>query len=269
MPVTSPICAACGTWYPDSPVPPESCPICEDDRQYVPRKGQRWITGEELSAHYGNRIEMDDGVLGIGMTPAFAINQRCVLIEAEHGTVMWETTSLVTDQAVAAILERGPVAAIAISHPHFYAAMHLWADALDCPVLLPAADRDWVQISSPRIQFWEGDRREIVPGLTLIRCGGHFPGSSVLHWQDDRCPQGALFAGDTVQVAADRKRVSAMHSYPNAIPLGADAVRGIQASLVGLNFAAVYGFTWGRNITADGSQIVARSLEDYLRVISG
>ncbi|MBS0482081.1 MAG: MBL fold metallo-hydrolase [Proteobacteria bacterium] len=266
--MSNPICAACGTWYPEAPASPAACPICEDDRQYVPRGGQQWLTSSELARTYANRLEDDDGVPGIGMVPAFAINQRCCLVETASGTVLWETTSLVTDQAVQAILARGPVKAIAISHPHFYAAMVRWAEALDCPIMLPAADRAWVQCPSSRIRFWEGDRCELAPGLTLIRCGGHFAGSSVLHWQDQCCPEGALFAGDTVQVALDRKRVSAMHSYPNAIPLGPEQISAIASAIVGLRFDRLYGYTWGRNVIANGDRIVAESLAAYLKAIA-
>ncbi len=266
--MTGHVCAACGTCYPVTAAPPASCPICEDDRQYVPRSGQSWLSLTDLARSFANRIEDDDGVLGIGMTPDFAINQRCVLIEAVHGNVMWESTSLITDEAVAAILQRGPVAAIAISHPHFYAAMHLWAEALDCPILLPASDRAWIQHASTRIQLWEGDRLEILPGVTMICCGGHFAGSAVLHWQDERCPDGAVFVGDTVQVSQDRKRVSALHSYPNGIPLGIHAITNIAASLADLEYQRVYGYTWGRNITARGAEIVASSLTDYVHRVA-
>jgi hypothetical protein len=264
--MTEHICVACGTWYPASARPPKCCPICEDDRQYIPPEGQRWLTPNELARAYANRIEDDDGVLGIGMMPDFAINQRCALIEATAGIILWETTSLVTDEAVETILARGPVHAIAISHPHFYAAMHLWAEALDCPILLTNADRDWVQYPSSRIIFWDGDRHELLPGVTLVRCGGHFDGSTVLHWQDANCPDGALFAGDTVQVAADRSRVSAMFSFPNAIPLRRKAVVGIADRLAGLQFARVYGYTWRRNILAEGDAVVTRSLLELAAV---
>jgi glyoxylase-like metal-dependent hydrolase (beta-lactamase superfamily II) len=266
--VTSHICAACGTCYPASPAPPLSCPICDDDRQYAPRSGQRWVSHEELGRSFTNRIEDDDGVLGIGMTPDFAINQRCALIETVHGNVMWESTSLVTDEAIAAIRRRGPVVAIAISHPHFYTAMHLWADALDCPITLPAADCHWIQHPSPRIRVWDGDRLELVPGLTMVRCGGHFAGSSVLHWKDGRCPDGALFVGDTVQVSQDRKRVSAMHSYPNASPLRTSAIERVVASLADLRYQRIYGYTWGRNITERGDQAVTHSFGDNLHRVS-
>ena len=35
---------------------------------------------------------------------------------------------------------------------------------------------------SPRIQFWEGVTLPLWDGLTLINCGGHFEGGTVLHW---------------------------------------------------------------------------------------
>lgn len=262
------VCATCGTWFAESSAPPTTCPICEDDRQYVPREGQQWTIPKALSAAYENRIEEDDGVMGIGMMPAFAINQRCAIIEAVAGRVLWEATSLVTRDAAEAILADGPIAAIAISHPHFYAAMHEWADALGTKIFLPEIDRVWIQRPSHRITFWDGESIELLPGVTLIRCGGHFEGSSVLHWQDYNCPEGALFVGDTLQVAADRKRVSAMHSYPNAIPLSSREICAIEASLNGLDFEKVYGFTWGRNILSDGKGRVVQSLKAYREAIA-
>ncbi len=37
-------CRACGVEYPESEHPPAACPICEDERQYVPPAGQAWVT---------------------------------------------------------------------------------------------------------------------------------------------------------------------------------------------------------------------------------
>jgi glyoxylase-like metal-dependent hydrolase (beta-lactamase superfamily II) len=34
----------------------------------------------------------------------------------------------------------------------------------------------------PAVMFWEGDKLELGPGLTLLRLGGHFAGAQVLHW---------------------------------------------------------------------------------------
>jgi hypothetical protein len=42
--MTRSICRQCGTQYPDSEAPPEGCPICLDDRQFVRWTGQEWTT---------------------------------------------------------------------------------------------------------------------------------------------------------------------------------------------------------------------------------
>ena len=41
--------------------------------------------------------------------------------------------------------------------------------------------------------------------MTLLRLGGHFAGSSVLHWKDGADGRGSLFCGDTIQICPDRK----------------------------------------------------------------
>ena len=44
------LCTTCGTQYPPSHHPPEACPICQDERQYIGCGGQQWITPEALRA---------------------------------------------------------------------------------------------------------------------------------------------------------------------------------------------------------------------------
>ena len=48
------LCRACGTSYPDAEAPPARCPICDDERQYVPTAGQAWTTGAALAAGHRN-----------------------------------------------------------------------------------------------------------------------------------------------------------------------------------------------------------------------
>ena len=48
--VTAWICARCAVQYPDTPQPPPSCPICEDEREAVAPGGQRWTHMAELAA---------------------------------------------------------------------------------------------------------------------------------------------------------------------------------------------------------------------------
>jgi hypothetical protein len=44
------ICATCGGPVSDRDAPLASCPICEDDRQYVGWTGQQWTTLPEMIA---------------------------------------------------------------------------------------------------------------------------------------------------------------------------------------------------------------------------
>ena len=116
----------------------------------------------------------------------------------------------------------------------------------------------------PEIVFWEGETKSIGPGLTLIRCGGHFAGGTVLHWADGA---GALLTGDIVQVVPDRRYVSLMYSFPNYIPLNAVQVKRIAAALEPYPFERIFGAWWHQNVTADGKAALSRSVARYLRAI--
>jgi len=259
------LCVACGTQYPPAGEPPGSCPICDDARQYVPAgEGQRWVTWDDFRAAHRAEIRDDNGILGIGCAPEFAIGQRALLVPSDAGNVLWDCTALVDDEIVSAIETRGGLAAIAISHPHYYTAMVEWAHAFDCPVFLHEAERKWVLRPDPSIHHWDGETHELAPGLTLIRCGGHFEGGQVLHWADRR----ALLSGDIVQVIPDRRYVSFMYSYPNLIPLPPSRVEAIGAALAGYDFDTIHGAWWGRVVERDGSSVVRRSVERYLRAVT-
>jgi glyoxylase-like metal-dependent hydrolase (beta-lactamase superfamily II) len=261
----APICETCGTQFAPMPVPPARCPICEDERQYVDWNGQRWTTHDELAARHTLRIEDDAGLLGIGMAPGFAIPQRALLLPTDAGNILWECVSLVTEAGLAELHRRGGVERIVISHPHFYSAMVEWSEALGgVPILLHDADREWVQRPSPLIRHWDGDALRLSGDVTLIRCGGHFPGSTALHWM--RGPRGpALFPGDALQVVMDRRHVAFMYSYPNFVPMRSSDVRAMRARLAPFDYVDVYGYTWGRNILGDARAAVDASFERHLQ----
>jgi glyoxylase-like metal-dependent hydrolase (beta-lactamase superfamily II) len=106
-----------------------------------------------------------------------------------------------------------------------------------------------------------------VDGLTLIRCGGHFPGSDVLHWPQGAEGRGALFTGDTMQVAQDRRYVSFMYSYPNMIPLNKSAIERIVNAVEPFEFDRIYGGWWDYHVL-DAKSAVKRSAERYIKAIS-
>jgi glyoxylase-like metal-dependent hydrolase (beta-lactamase superfamily II)/DNA-directed RNA polymerase subunit RPC12/RpoP len=258
------ICVTCGSQFAESAEPPPRCPICRDERQYVGRDGQRWTTLDELRSDHRAQIrEEGPGLLGIGCEPSFAIGQRALLVQAPGGNVLWDCISLLDDEIAARVEELGGLAAIAISHPHYYSSMVEWARAFDTPVHLHAADREWVMRPDERIDFWDGETRELGAGLTLVRCGGHFDGGTVLHWAAGN----ALLSGDIVQVVQDRRWVSFMYSYPNLIPLPAESIRRIVDVLEPYEFDRIYGAWWDAVVRSDGKAAMRRSAERYLRAI--
>lgn len=263
----APICVTCGTQYLPGDGVPERCPICEDDRQYIGPNGQRWTTLAEMRGNFHNHVyPVEAGLTGIVTQPSFGIGQRAFLIETPHGNVLWEALSYVDETSIAEIerLGRGPVSAIAISHCHYYSSMNVWSRLLgDVPVFIHGDDRAWVMQPGPNLRFWEGETHEVLPGVTIIRCGGHFPGAQVLHWADGADGRGVLLSGDTIQVVADARWVTFMYSYPNLIPLDAGTVRRIVAAVEPFPFERVYG-AFGRNVMQDGRGAVRRSAERYI-----
>jgi glyoxylase-like metal-dependent hydrolase (beta-lactamase superfamily II) len=162
----------------------------------------------------------------------------------------------------------GGISSIAVSHPHYYTSMVEWSRAFgDVPVHLHAADREWVMRPDPAIVYWDGETKPLGDGLTLIRCGGHFHGGTVLHRQGGVAGRGSLLTGDIIQVGMDRKTVSFMFSYPNYIPLSEGAVGRIVQAVSPFEYDRVYGAFWDRVIDRDGKAVVVRSAERYCRAI--
>jgi len=259
-------CCACGTSFADASQSPGSCPICDDDRQFVPASGQAWITLDALAAAHGNTWrQREPGLLTIQTTPQFAIGQRAILLQTETGNILWDCIALLDDATRAMIHGLGGIAAIAISHPHFYTTMQDWAAEFSAPVYLHSDDRDWVQRPSEWLRFWDGDVLELNEQATLIRAGGHFPGSTVLRWSGAQDGQPVLLAGDTVQVTPNARHVSFMWSYPNQIPLSAAEIELLFGRLAPWSYERIYGGFPYQNMLGDGDRIVARSAERYIQ----
>ena len=258
-------CATCGAQFTPSDAPPDRCPICDDARQYVPPSGQAWRTLDDLRSAHRNEIRPEGAYDGVGTNPPFAIGERALLVPAGDRFVLWDCLPLVDDEVADEIERRGGLAAIAISHPHYYTGMADWAHRFDCPVLLHADDREWITRPDDAIELWEGETRDLGHGLTLIRCGGHFAGGTVLHDAERR----ALLSGDIVQVIPDRGWVSFMYSYPNLIPLPAAEVERMAAALEPYAFDAIQGAWWETTIPHDAKAIVRHSADRYIRALAG
>jgi glyoxylase-like metal-dependent hydrolase (beta-lactamase superfamily II) len=267
--MTAYVCATCAVQQAPSDAPPDRCPICEDERQYVRQGGQVWTTLDEL-ARKGHRIVargLEKHLTGIGVEPSLGIGQRALLVETARGNFLWDCVGFIDEAGIEAVRARGGIAGIAMSHPHFYGAMVEWSRAFGgAPIYIPSADAEWVQYDDPAIVRWEGTR-EVLPGVTLVQCGGHFAGSAVLHWAPGADGRGALLVGDTITVVPDVRFVSFMRSYPNHIPLPASEVERIVAAVRPYAFDRIYGGWWDRVVSSDGPRAIDRSAQRYLKWI--
>jgi hypothetical protein len=262
------ICVTCGTQHAQSATPPPGCATCLDERQYIGAGGQRWTTLAELRvSHLTTWREEEPGLIGLSSAPAFGIGQRALLLRTPAGNLLWDCVALLDRSTVSAIGAMGGLAGIVISHPHYYTTMVEWADAFDCPVHLHAADRECVLRPSPRLEFWTGETKKLLDGVTLIRAGGHFAGGTVLHWPGGAEGRGALLSGDILQGVPDGT-VSFMWSYPNLLPMPAATVQRVAASVAPYRFDRIYGAFWNRGVKQDAQAVVARSVARYLTALS-
>lgn len=266
------ICKTCGVQFSESSAQPEQCPICEDERQYLGSGGQQWTTLEEMrQSGYRNELRpVEPGITGIGTEPSFAIGQRAMLIQTAQGNILWDCISYLDDPTIETVGRMGGVAAIAISHPHFFSSMVEWSRHFDsAPIYLHEANRPWVMHPDPAVRFWDSETLSPLPGITLIRCGGHFPGSTVLHWAAGAEGRGTLHTADTISVVARKQFVTFMYSFPNRIPLAAYEVRRIANAVRPFRFDRLYGGWWNAVVDREARSAVLESAERYVRHING
>jgi hypothetical protein len=260
--VTVWICRTCAVEHPDTAAPPAgACAICDDERQYVPPEGQRWTTLAELQAagHRGELEEVEPGLTGITVIPQVGIGQRALLVRTDGGNVLWDPVGYLDDDLVAQVRDLGGVAAVAASHPHMFGVQVEWSRRFDdAPIHVVTADAAWVQRPDPVVRLVE-EAAELVPGVRLVRIGGHFPGSAVLLFPgaDGR---GVLLTGDTVACTPDEHWVAFLRSYPNKLPLSPAVVGRIADRVLALDFDRLYD-NFGGRVRGDAAGWVRRSAD--------
>ena len=256
------ICTACGTYY--SQDLPEICPICEDDRQYVPENVQTWTTHARLAAGHSVKItKIQNELFSLQITPSFAIGQRAFFLLAPEGNVLWDCIPMLDKPTIEFIKSRGGLTAIVISHPHFYSNMNDWADVFDCPIFIHQNDEEWVNGSKSCVEFWTGDQKDLWNGIQMINVGGHFPGSCIL-----RVPflsgEGTILCGDTFVISPSKNHIAAMHSYPNKIPLPVNEIRRIRKTMRDIQFDTIHAWIDSQSIESGAKSILENSLARYI-----
>jgi glyoxylase-like metal-dependent hydrolase (beta-lactamase superfamily II) len=265
--MTSRICATCGVETAD---PPAVCPICADERQYVPRAGQVWTSLAELAASpYELEVrQLEPGLFGVHREPEFAIGQWSMLVQTPGGNLLWDPPGFLDDRVADRVRQLGGVTAIAASHPHMFGAQVSWSHAFDsAPVWVNDKDERWLQRRDPVIRTWSG-AQEVLPGVRVVQCGGHFPGSAVAHWRNGAAGRGVLLTGDTVADVAAEGWVTFMRSYVNRIPLSAAVAERIASTLGRLDYERLYTLNGG-SIDRDAKAAVRRSADRYIGWVRG
>jgi glyoxylase-like metal-dependent hydrolase (beta-lactamase superfamily II) len=159
--------------------------------------GQSWTTLSAIrQTHFNAFRRHEPGLIGIGTTPTFAIGQRALLLRTGAGNILWDCISFIDEATVDIVHALGGISAIAISHPHFYASMVEWSHAFgSVPIYMYAADKQWVMRPDETVTFWDGETCQLAPGVTLLRCGGHLSGGTVLHWANGAAGIGCAAVG--------------------------------------------------------------------------
>lgn len=213
--------------------------------------------------------ELEAGLTGIGVQPSdVGVGQRGLLVCTSEGNLLWDPPVFIDPAAIDAVRRAGGLAALSSSHPHMYGAIVEWSHAFEAPILIPEVDRRWLMRPDPAVRAWSG-RHEPLPGVTLVQCGGHFPGSAALHWAPGAEGRGALFVGDTLFITPGADRVSFIWSAPNRLPLPERAVRRLLDALSPYEFESIYGGWWGPVIRHDAKAITERSAARYIELLRG
>ena len=261
------VCPTCGANFPPGPEPPARCPLCEDERQWVPPSGQVWTTmGELAGSGFRTEVrEVEPDLLGIGVQPGIGVGHRGLVVRTSAGNLLWDPPPFLDEAAIDAVREGGGLAMVSSSHPHMYGAAVEWSHAFDAEFLVADADAAWLPRPDPAVRTWSGSL-EVLPGVTLVQCGGHFPGSAVAHWS---AGGGALLVGDTIFVTPGGDRVSFIWSAPNRLPLPAADVQRIVDALAPYRFDRIFGGWWEPVIAGNAHAIVARSAARYIEILHG
>lgn len=218
---------------------------------------------DELAAdHTVSMTEVSAGLYALRVMPAFAIDQRALLLCSPGGNILWDCIPSIDSRTIELIGALGGLTAIAISHPHYYSVMRRWAEAFDCPIYIHELERPWVFNGGGRVEYWAGEERVLWDGIRIVRTGGHFPGSSVLH-VPGLSPRGALLTGDSLYLSRSMRHISMMYSYPNHIPLATRELQAVVRRVLALGFDTLYGaFVW-QDLEGRAREVFLDSVKRY------
>ncbi|KAI5812215.1 beta-lactamase-like protein [Pyronema omphalodes] len=282
-----PICSTCGTQFgptQDPKTQPFGCRICADPRQFVLPSGTTYTTLTTLQSTHKNQIELvspeNENLYHIYTTPKFGIGQRCFFLKTPSGNIIFDLIAFLDAPTVDFINSHGGVKAIIISHPHYYTTHRAWSEVFNCPIYVAPEDKEWLSFDTEEqgasYSWLNQQHQEILPGVTAVKVGGHFPGSLCLHIAGSLAGENSegrlLIADSLVTVPSARgpyehppkgvASYSFMWSIPNMIPMPVEDIRNIGRALEPYSFNWTHGAFPGLDVTGtDVKQRVRDSIE--------
>lgn len=257
------VCSTCGTCFPGQDLP-DLCPVCADDRQYIPPEGQQWTAYAHLQRHHSVKFQKIKARLyEMEINPQFAIGQRALLVLSDQGNILWDCIPLLDEMTIEFIRAKGGLKAIAFSHPHYYSNMNDWAEIFNCPIYIHKNDAMHIQTGSKHIHLWEGEEMLLWDGISILLTGGHFDGSCILH-VPFLSPLGSILCGDTLFLSPSKKHFSILRSYHNRIPLPLSEMRRLESRFSQIPFDAFYGYHKSQNLEENVKSIFKQSMQRYI-----
>lgn len=187
-----------------------------------------------------------------------------MLVQTSAGNILWDLIPFLDAATVEKINDLGGLEAIVISHPHYYSTWADWSRTFSCPVYVGEPDRKWLErvgTTGADVRVLSETYTRLLPGsgITAILAGGHFPGSLLLHWNDN------LFIADTIFTSPSATNpvpgksgvisFTFFWSIPNRIPLHPDEILMIWRKVKDLNFANAFGAFRGMDVRTSENEV--------------